>query len=62
MTTTTVENNQEQGNGSADGRTGLEAEGGGRANQGSDHISLEGGSPGLQVVGRGGEEEAHGGQ
>lgn len=62
MTTTAMENDQEQGDGSADGRTGLEAEGGGRADQGSDHVSLEGGSLGLQVVGRGGEEEAPGGQ
>lgn len=62
MTTTAMENDQEQGDGNADGRTGLEAEGGGRADQGSDHISLDAGSLGLWVEGRGGEEEAHGGQ
>lgn len=62
MTTTAMENDQEQGNEGAEGRTGFEAEGGGRADLGSEHVSLEGGSLGLQVVGRGGEEEAPGGQ
>ena len=55
MTTTAMGNDQEQGDGNADGRTGLEAEGGGRADQGSDHISLDAGSLGLWVEGRGGE-------
>ena len=54
MTTTAMGNDQEQGDGNADGRTGLEAEGGGRADQGSDHISLDAGSLGLWVEGRGG--------
>ena len=49
MTTTAMGNDQEQGDGNADGRTGLEAEGGGRADQGSDHISLDAGSLGLWV-------------
>lgn len=62
MTTTAIENNQERGDGSAEGRTGIEAEGAGRADLGSDHVSLEGGCLGLQVAGRGREEEAHGGQ
>lgn len=62
MTTTAIENNQERGDGSAEGRTGIEAEGAGRADLGSDHVSLESGSLGLQVAGRGREEEAHGGQ
>lgn len=62
MTATAIEKDQEQGNERAEGRTGIKAEGGGRADLGSDHVSLEGGSLGLQVVGRGREEEAHGGQ
>lgn len=62
MTTTAIENDQERGDGSAEGRTGIEEEGAGRADLGSDHVSLEGGSLGLQVAGRGRKEEAHGGQ
>ena len=49
MTATAIEKDQEQGNERAEGRTGIKAEGGGRADLGSDHVSLEGGSLGLQV-------------
>ena len=53
MTATAIEKDQEQGNERAEGRTGIKAEGGGRADLGSDHVSMEGGSLGLQVAGRG---------
>ena len=51
MTATAIEKDQEQGNERAEGRTGIKAEGGGRADLGSDHVSMEGGSLGLQVNG-----------